>query len=461
MKTRRALLQGGLTLLAARYAGAAATEPTAPPTTEILPDGATLVTLPEPNAPGVVWDVFFRVGQGDEGPYHGIRSLLTRCWIGQTEWRSAPLLAGDLARVGASVGTACGPDWTEVWGASGPDSYDVEKAAQTLFTNIIAGANFPRVAVEAARDEQIRALALRRDDLLFDVMDHAQGRAFGESPYALTPLGTEATVAAIPWAQAEKFYRRWFRPERAVIVAAGRITPDEARRRTMASLGAAGWDEGSSVTHTPVAAPPEKPVSPVAALPEGLRDLRLSRRSPAGCVALAYLAPGLSGASGRGSYAALLVLDAILRGGKATRLFALRDRPDYGVAPIGYEIRTVLLPGRGQSLWAVYVMGDRPAGEVRDRLRAALSALADGTQPLTDAEVARARVYLSARHGEARQRLRDRAFGVGWAETMGLGATFDTDYPFRLEAVTTEEVAHLAQKVLGANPAVVYSQSDI
>jgi predicted Zn-dependent peptidase len=452
--TRRDLLRraGAATMLAAAGRSAPAFAAAAAPVVERLPDGATLVTLPEAEADGVVWDVFFRVGLADEGPYHGIRSLLSRCWIGEAKSRSAPLLAGDLLRAGAAAGTACGPDWVEVWSASGPDPYDVEKAAQTLFTNVIAAATFGREAVETARTEQLRALTLRRDDLLFDVLDRAQVRAFGSSPYGGTPLGTEETVSAIPWEQVERFYHRWFRPERAVIVAAGRITPEKARSRTLASLGAAGWDAAGPP------APPERPAALAEALPAGLRDLKVPRRAPASCVATAYLAPGTNGgAQGRTDYAALLVLDAVLRGGKAGRLFALRDRPEGGASALGYEIRTVLLPGRAQNLWSAYVVGDQSPTEVRDRLLDTLRAAASGDRAMSEGEIGRAKTYLKARHREQRERLKERAFGVGWAEVMGLGAAFDSDYDLRMEGVTTEQVSRAAREILGGVPAVVYS----
>ena len=86
-----------------------------------LPDGARLIVLTDPSASEIDIDVFFRVGQSDEGRWPGINTLITRSWISATDNRGAALLQGDIARNGGVVGTASGPDWTEIWGGK-PDS---------------------------------------------------------------------------------------------------------------------------------------------------------------------------------------------------------------------------------------------------------------------------------------------------------------------------------------------------
>jgi predicted Zn-dependent peptidase len=124
---------------------------------------------------------------------------------------------------------------------------------------------------------------------------------------------------------------------------------------------------------------------------------------------------------------------------------------------MGYDVRTQLTPGRVQSLWTVYIVGDTAARVCREALQAQIGALATGARPVTDEELQRARIYLKARHLRERQRLRDRAAGVGWAEVMGLGADFDTDFDARLDAVTTDDVNRLARRLFSGRMALVYT----
>jgi predicted Zn-dependent peptidase len=151
----------------------------------------------------------------------------------------------------------------------------------------------------------------------------------------------------------------------------------------------------------------------------------------------------------------LLLLDAVLGGGKSGRLFArLRDGE---TEPVGYDIKTLLTPNRAQSLWTVFVVGESAMKTSRDAITAEFNALADGTRPITAEELTRAKNYLKVRHQQGRQRLKERAFGIGWAETMGLDAAFDTDYAARLDTISLDDVNRMARRVLGGPPAIVYS----
>jgi zinc protease len=419
------------------------------PDVSTLPDGARLVVLVLPKESRIVIDVFFRVGQSDEGRWPGIDALVTRAWAAGSDNRIAPLLQGDIARNGEGIGTSIDRDYTELWGVSAADETSFAQSAQTLLTNLVSAPLFEKDAVETARTAQIDSIQLRRDDLLSDVMDELQHRAFGESAYASPVIGTEESVRSLPAPVVGAYYRKYFRPDRAVIVVAGPVTVEGARRRIAASIEAGGWNEGS-----PAPAPRPEAAAPI---PAGLRDQVVPRRAPATCVAVGYLAPGTDSATGPRDYAALLALDAVLGGGKASRLFRLRDQVAPGETPVGYEIRSVLFPARKQSLLAAYVLGDGAPVAVRDRLTALLHDLGTGGKPVTPDELARARTYLKARHLESRQRLREQAFGIGWAETMGIGAAFDTSYDARLDAVTLDDINAVARRVFSGNPAVVHS----
>lgn len=449
-----------LTLFLSRVPAVAAVAP--PPLPEVIPldNGARLIVLHEPDAPFVAIDVFFRVGLADEGGNGGILSLLTRAWVTAAQGRNEVQLGGDIGRLGGNVGAWFDGDWTEIWAVSAADETAYQESAATLLWNLVGRPAFSEEAVEAARQELLRAIETERDDPLRHALDRLRARAWDRVPYARSRLGSEEAVRSLTTAQVRKFYADYFRPDRAVIVVAGRLTPAAARRLVESNLKAGGWEEKRL-------SPPEPTVMPEA-IPPNFRDRAISRRAPATILLAGFLTPGVLSNGGL-DYPALLVLDALLGGGKGARLYrALRD-----TRPLGYEVRTMLQAGRHQGLLTGYVIasgtgeGSDPAA-VRARIRTELLAemqalgkpVAEGGRPATETELSRARAFLKGRHAAERQRLKDRAFGAGWAEVMGLGADFDARFDARMDAVTAEEVARLARAVLGGNPVVVYTQAE-
>lgn len=416
------------------------------PNVTLLANGARLVTLYQPGSPLVSIDVFFRVGVDDEAVSSGITGLVTRAWFADARWRTVSQLRRDLGTAGAGAGSLFGGDFAEIWSVCGASDGEVRQAAQTLLLNLVASPGFVADSVATAKEAQTRALALEQDNPLAQVLDRLRGRLWSIAPEGRPQMGTAESVASISDAAVRAYYQRLFRPRRAVIVVAGNIPPDRARRLVEENLGAADWTENGRLP-----APDNSPKPEV--VPPGLRDVILARPAPASVFAQGRLAPGTQ--SDVDDWPAMLVLDTVLGGGKASRLFRLRDD---GALSGAYEIRTLLVPSRIQSFWAVYVIGNGAPADTRAALDRALAALASGAEPVTDAELVRAKAYLKGQHMAARQRLKDRSYGVGWAEIMGLGAAFETDYDARIDAVTAEHVNDLAHRLLGANGAVVYTQ---
>ena len=410
---------------------------------ETLADGTRLVVLTDRRTPEVALDVFFRVGLADEGSASGIRSLLARSWIGEAEFRSAPLLFSDIRRFGGGIGTDVGDDWTEIWSVGSSDPDRVRAQMQTVLTNLVSRPVFSAQNVDTAKREQQRALLLAEDDLWTRVTNELRNRAWGTSASSRSALGDAQTVDRIKPAPLAAFYQTYFRPDRAVVVVAGDIDFETAKQRVTASLGAGGWDQVGSRSPKP------RPLVQDRIAPN-LRTRLVTRRAPATIVAVGLLAPGTE--TGRTDWAALLLVDAILGQGKASRLFALRD-----VDAQAYDVRTRLISGRAQSLWGVFAIGDAPQGETAQKINAVLDAWKTGEKPATEGELERAKQLLITRHLSDRQRLRDRAWGLGWAETMGLTAEWEMAYAARLQAVTLGDVNRVAHAILSGNRAVVQS----
>jgi zinc protease len=130
-------------------------------------------------------------------------------------------------------------------------------------------------------------------------------------PYALSVLGTEATVSNLSRADLEDFHQTYFRPDNIVISIAGRITPEAAVEQVERVFG--DWQ------------PPEPPIGALS-LPSLISKpcvVRTAQETQQSIVMLGYLASAVQDAD----YAVLKLLNTYLGNGLSSRLFVeLREK---------------------------------------------------------------------------------------------------------------------------------------
>lgn len=418
--------------------------------TRTLPGGATLVVLREPDARLIIVKAFFRIGVADENAVGegGLSALLARTWAAGGEYRTAGQIALDIGEFGA-FGALSTREYIELSAISDPGG--IKEATQTLLMNVVASPLFPPDAVASAKRSVQRDRAIRADGLLTDADFRLRTKVFALSPDGRDPLGDPESAASATPQGLRRFFDRTVGRDgsRAVFVVAGNVDPDDAETMVRSSLAAGGW---GGLTVPPKARIAPLPV-PTDRLPANLKVVDLRREAPACYVMTGFIAPGT--AADPDAWAALTVLEAVLSGGKDSRLFPLRDQPTGDKPPVGYDISSRLDPGRSSSLWTFMVSGATSVEPVRAMVQSAIHSLSDGTRPVTAEELARAKAYLKGQHRRERQRLSDRASAVGLAELRGLGSKFETDYDAIVDAVTLDAVNGQAKQVFGGNSLTV------
>ncbi len=398
-----------------------------------LGGGAELLVLPQSDTPAAALAALVRLGPDDEGRESGAASLLARLVGTEAEGRGGSQIQRDVDSFGA-IGSEYDGLGLTLWAISDPNA--LESAARTLLVNVLAHPSVAPDAFATARDDLNRQRQRQSEDLLQRTLDGLRSRVLGRE---ISLLGTERSLGQLTPAKVEAFHGRFFRPSRTTLLALGRVNPESVRQLAQAQLGAAGWLELPPAPLLRASAPQPLP---------SLRDLALPVHAPATAVALGFLWPGFETPGTRESWPALLVLDALLGGGKGARLFALRDRES-----LGYDVHTVLAPDRLGSLWAAYLVGDIPLERTKAGLRRALEDAAKGN--FTGAELSRAVAYLKGQRLRGQIRLLERVRTVANELSMGLPPQTDR----LLDTVSLGEVNALARRLLGTNPALVHTGS--
>jgi zinc protease len=292
-------------------------------------------------------------------------------------------------------------------------------------------------------------VAIRRSELLTEIQeaDDDPGAVAVDAllgvlyppphPLGRPVRGRTAAVERMSRGDLAAFHRRWFHPRLTTVVAVGDLDPAAAIDRIAASFG--DWDD--SVAPTP-------PV-PAAPSPVGRRAL-VTRPMPDKSQAdIAYGFVGLA-RHDPGYYAALVMNNALGQYALGGRLGdSIRERQ--GMA---YYVFSNLEAGRaaGPLMVRAGVSGanvERTIASIDDELGAVL------TSGFTTAEIDDAKQYLT---GSLPRQLETNAGIAGFllsAELHGLGIDHDRRLPGLIQAVSYDDVARAASRLLDPARAVV------
>jgi zinc protease len=401
-----------------------------------LPSGTTLVVVADPTAPATAIVASVRIGGVEQRRQPGVATLLARMLGGDSQGRTPELLLRDVEGFGA-LGTNYEGSQLTAWSVCPPTEAALAQSAQTLLLNALAQPRFTPEALEQARLEQLRAVALWQEDLVPRLLHALEARALGTE---LEVQGDESTVRRVSLTDVQAFYGHYCTPERTTVAVVGKFDPEVARKWVEVSLSVGDWNQRPAGVRELL--PKTEPI------PSGLRDRLVPSFTGVTALAVGFLFPGLGQPEGRADWAALLVLDAVLGLGKACRLFSLRDSQS-----LAYEVRSVLRPGRGQTLWAAYLLGDQDPTRMKDALLQTLAELP--RKPITESELERAKALLLAQRNQQRQLVLARARALATAESSGLGAAFELEFSRRIEAIKRADVERVARLLFGGNPAIV------
>ena len=406
-----------------------------------FPNGFRMIVKPEPGKGLVALCMVIRAGALEEEDTPGMGQLLSRTLFTGARSLSQRKLAQLSDEVGGSFSVLWDPDYTEVYIATTSDQLG---AAMELLSEVLISPRFDDATVTGARNALQQEIKTAREGAFRASYDELRRLLYSGSPYRAPLLGTEASTASLTAEDMRRFVAKWFVPGNMVLAVVGDVTVEQTQDAARLWFG----------KQDPKAVPQRRPVpdeaGPVA--PPSVIEVP----SGAGYVVAGGLAAGL----GSPRYAPDMVAATVLGGGKSSRMFR-RMREGEALA---YDLGTLYPPLVYQSHVIAYALvpedetpGDYRGGPGVEDVRAGLKRTVDSlkSEPITEAELKRAKRYLIGTFALRHERLQERARHLAWFEAMGLGYTYDERLPGFFDGVTLDAVRDSAKRLFGRSAMVV------
>ena len=301
--------------------------------------------------------------------------------------------------------------------------------AAALLRRALVEPAFPEAAVERVKGQVLSILAADSRDPSAIAGETFAKIAFGDHPYGSNLNGTVASVKALTRADLIEAKERVIARDRLYVGAVGDITPEE--------LGALMEDLLGSLPAT--GAP--QPEAAALGLKGGV--VTVPFESPQSVILFGQQGIKMSDPEFYAAYVANQVLGA---GGFSSRLMdEIREKRG-----LTYGVQSYLVPRDHAATWqGSLASANEKAAEAMDLVRAEWRKMAEGG--VTEAELAAAKTYLTGAYPL-------RWEGNGQIAEILVGMQMDNfpiDYPqtrnAKIEAVTREDVARLAKRLLDAD----------
>jgi zinc protease len=392
-----------------------------------LPNGLELIMLEDHKAPVVVFQLYYRIGSRNEQLGHtGLSHILEHIMFKGTERTGPEEYSKIIQRNGGR---------TNAYTAQDATTYFAQLASDRV--GVVIDLEADRMQNLKLTEEQFlpeRAVIMEERRLRVDnnptsaLFEQLTSTAYAAHPYQFPIIGWMSDIAQTTLEDALGFYRTYYAPNNAFIVAVGDFDSAALREQIAAAFGEIA------------SRPPPPAVRAIEPVQEGARRVELKRPAQLPFVAMSHHVPNLRSPDA----GALEILTAILAGGDSARLHAqlvYRDRLarsagaefDYtSIDPGLFTVYAQPLPGKS--------VGDAEAALVRELERAR-------REPPSARELEKAKNGIEASFVFAQDSLFYQAMLLGTYEVAGDWRRID-DYLPAIRAVTAADVQRVANTYL-------------
>jgi zinc protease len=391
-----------------------------------LGNGLLLLALPDPSTPLLSYHTWYRVGSRNERKGKtGLAHLFEHLMFNQTRNLPAGEYDRKIESAGGETNASTWTDWTQ---------YHSELPASELAMI---------VALEAERMKNLvlRARPVRSEkevvvnERRFRVEDDVEGTTYEKlyalalrgHPYGHPTIGWMKDIESFTIADCTRFYRTYYAPNNAAVVAVGGFDEAELLALVQRHYGAI----------RPSRVPSYK--STALSVQRGERKAVLRLQTPTEKLTLAYRAP----AFGDPDYAVLSLINELLFIGRSSRMYQRLVREEQ----IAADVHAGIAPFVEPALFDIWV-GLRPGKHARQALRVVEAELARiCTQRVSARDLARVKSRAELGFLMAMETAAGKAEQIGFYETVlgDAGQIFERLARFR--AVTADDVLRVARRV--------------
>lgn len=391
--------------------------------TRVQLDNGAVVLMRREDSPVVALRAVALGGQRWETrPTAGLSNLFTSIWGLATESLPTAALAQRVAHLGGSLGAFSGRNTLGLRG-----EFIADKAAEGLEIFCEALLRPQLLAADLERERKVILERLRtRDDSPTAVAFDAFAEALHPThSYGLRVGGTEETVQRFTLEDLEALRAQYVSPDKLVVSVVGGFQVEQALDLVCAAL------EGPRTPELPTPLPPD----PLLSAAHHIHRIMDRKQT--------HVLIGGQGLTLRDSKRfALEVLTTILSGQSGRLFMDLRDQQS-----LAYSVSSSNLEGLDPGHIFVHI------GTSPDKVTQALSGVYKHLgrlrqEPVTEAELARAKRYLVGTHAIDLQRGGARAMLMALNERYGMGYDAHKAYAHNIKSVTAADIQGLAQKYL-------------
>lgn len=403
-------------------AGAAVAARLPTPQEKTLANGLRVIVAQKSDVPLI--SASLRIGSGsasDPAGLAGLASMTADIATRGTTTRSATQIAQEIESLGAGIGAGAGPDATDVSIGGRADKAD---AMFAILADVVQNPAFAAEELERARQETLDGLMLALGQPS-SVGNIAMTRAiYGAGPYG--SVASPTSIGAITQDAMKARHAETWRPDNAVLVIAGAISPEDGFALAERTLGS--WKK-------PEGAPPAPPAASTG--PETARAIVVDMPQ-IGQAAVMMGQRGIARTSAE--FFPLLVANDVLGGGYSARLNAeLRIK-----SGLTYGARSTVSARReaGSIIAAAQTRNDA-VPQVIDMMSAELARL--GAQPIPPAELEARKAVLIGGFGRSVETTGGLAGQLSALAQYGLPLDRLNSYSSDVSAVTAEQAAAAAK----------------
>jgi zinc protease len=400
------------------------------PTAQTLPNGLEVISVRRAGLPLVTAQlVIRRGGEMDPTQLAGLADLTANLLSKGAAGKSAPQIAAAAEALGGSLDASAGWDESAIG-----ITVTTPRLPQALglLAEVVRQPDFAETELQRARSQAIDDLRLQLSQPTALASLAVHRGVFGEGAYGHSRNGTPASLQRITRADVQRLHDALYRPDNAILILAGDITPAQARELARASFG--DW-------HKPATPLPPRPAGRSASQLPALLVIDQHGAGQAGVVA-AHPAPRRADAD----YYVGSVANAVLGGSYSARLneeIRIKRGLSYGAGS--------RLQGLGDAgIWLASAQTKNPsAPQVVGLMLDQFKQLGD-TRVDAD-ELAARKATLIGSYGRRLETTAGLADQVADLATYGLPLDGIGKYVGEVQAVTPKQVEKYARKHLAAD----------